>query len=310
MIGMPGLRVAVAIADAGGIRAAAERLGRSPSAVSMMLRQMEAELGAALFEGGRRAHPTRLGQQVLNEARDVIAHFDRAAAAIRAFAGTEAGQCDIACVPSVAVAFMPAAILKLRATAPLLAVQVRDMDSRAAVEAVAKGAVDAAFASLSRPTPDLSLMPVLADRLDVVCRADDRLARVKHPLPWRALLGRRFLANGSYGGVVNPEFLATARAAHLQVRNVTSLLAMVRVGVGITVLPRLCRLQGEAGLCFVPVEDPEAVRVLSLITRAGRAQPPGSMRLASAVLEVARARETELSYKLLLAPEASPGDIA
>src|SRR5579875_3429846 len=141
MIGMAGLRTVVAVADAGGIRVAAEQLGRSPSAVSMMLRQMEAELGATLFAGGHRARPTATGARIIAEARGAIAHFDRAVAAMRDFAGQGTGRCDIACVPSVAVAFMPAAILALRQGSSGANAQVRDMDSRAAAEAVASGTV-------------------------------------------------------------------------------------------------------------------------------------------------------------------------
>ncbi|MFT5446017.1 MAG: DNA-binding transcriptional LysR family regulator [Gammaproteobacteria bacterium] len=62
------LRCFVAVAQSGKLVDAAEKLGRTPSAVSMMLKQFEQHLGAPLFESERKNRLTALGAFALTEA--------------------------------------------------------------------------------------------------------------------------------------------------------------------------------------------------------------------------------------------------
>ncbi|HLI11664.1 MAG TPA: LysR family transcriptional regulator [Alphaproteobacteria bacterium] len=303
MLTLSGLKAMVAVAETGGIRGAANRLGRTPSAISMTLKQLEDEVGAPLFEGERKSRLTKLGQLVVQEGRGLLEHYERASAAMRAFADNQVGRCDIACVPSVAVAFLPTAILRLCVERPSFDIQLRDMDSRAVIEAVSADTVEIGFASLPSPVPGLAFSPIFADRLDIVCSEEDPLVEHHGPIPWREVVRRKFLGNGSYSALSTPEFLSIIGQSEVHVRNVTSLLAMVRAGVGITLLPRLCRLQGGEGLRFLPVDDANAYRVVGMIAKQGRAHLPATNRLVEVVLDVIAERAGDLEYELLLRPK-------
>ena len=64
------LRTFIAIADAGTFAAAAERVGRTVSAVSLQIDRLEEQVGRALFEkSGRRMEPTSAGRQLLADQR-------------------------------------------------------------------------------------------------------------------------------------------------------------------------------------------------------------------------------------------------
>jgi DNA-binding transcriptional LysR family regulator len=66
------LRVFETVADAGSFSAAARRLRRAQSAVSYAIGNLEAQLGIALFERGRRRPVlTEAGRAVLADARAV-----------------------------------------------------------------------------------------------------------------------------------------------------------------------------------------------------------------------------------------------
>lgn len=294
-------RVLVAVAETGSISGAAGRVGRTPSAVSMTLKKLCSDAGGPLFEGERKTQLTPLGAIVLEEARELIEHHDRACSAIRAFSMTQVGRADIACVPSVAAAFLPAALARLDDDASsLLEIQVRDMDSRAVVEAVSSGAVELGFASFTGPVPGLKFVPLLADRLDVACRSQDPLCTPDEAaLEWQALAGRPFLANGSYQSLRTPAFQTIASCSRTHVRNVISLLAMVNAGIGITVLPRLCRVQSPAGISFVPVNDRRAQRVVGVLSREDRRFIPATRRLMDVIVSVMEERSAELDYELL-----------
>ena len=89
MIKLEYLRVFVTVAETRALNEAAERLGRTPSAISMTLKQIEESLGGPLFEGERKAALTQLGAFALRHARKAVAEHDAATAAIQRFARGE-----------------------------------------------------------------------------------------------------------------------------------------------------------------------------------------------------------------------------
>ena len=96
MIKLEYLRVFATVAETQALSEAAERLGRTPSAISMTLKQIEESLGGPLFAGERKAALTPLGAFALGHARRAVAEHDAATAAIQRFARREV--CGMCCV--------------------------------------------------------------------------------------------------------------------------------------------------------------------------------------------------------------------
>ena len=86
------LRCFQAVAGQGSLAAAATALGRTPSAVSMMLKQFEDHIGAPLFETTRKARLTPLGALILAEAQRELGHFDRTIQAIEGLSQAKLGS--------------------------------------------------------------------------------------------------------------------------------------------------------------------------------------------------------------------------
>ena len=81
------LRSLAAAIDLGGFSRAAQRLGRSQSAVSLQMQRLESQLGRPLFrKEGRRLALTDAGDTVLAYARRLLALNDEAVAAVRGVA--------------------------------------------------------------------------------------------------------------------------------------------------------------------------------------------------------------------------------
>ncbi len=79
------LRTFVAVAEAGNFTYAADRIGRTQSAVSMQVKRLEDTLGEQLFErGSRGVTMTRKGEQLLSYARRVVALLEETEASFRA----------------------------------------------------------------------------------------------------------------------------------------------------------------------------------------------------------------------------------
>src|SRR5262249_33513798 len=73
------LRTLIAIDQYGSFARAAERIGRSESAVSLQLKRLEEQIGAPLFHRvGRKMAFTGTGQTLLSYARQLIEINDRA----------------------------------------------------------------------------------------------------------------------------------------------------------------------------------------------------------------------------------------
>jgi LysR family transcriptional regulator, carnitine catabolism transcriptional activator len=296
MISLTGLRSFVAVVETGGIRAAADQIHRTPSAVSMTLKQLELDIGAPLFESERKSALSNVGRVVLEEARGMLAHDERACAAMTTFAADRLGRCDIASVPSVAVTLLPRAIARVRQAEGLFDIHVRDIDSSAIVDAVENGVVEVGLCVLANRRPELTFEPLFREPLDFVCRADHPLTKKKAPLKWTQLEGCGLILNGSVSALGLPEVSKLAANSKLIASNVNSNLAMVEAGLGVTILPRLCRWQCSHQLRFLPLADATVSRTVGWIAREGRALQPATAKLLNCIRELTRECAKEFGY--------------
>jgi len=134
------LRVFAAVADTGSFRAAARRLSRVQSAVSHAIANMEAQLGVPLFDrGGHRPVMTPQGQALLANARDILLRVD----ALRARAQGLGEGVELALSLAVDTLFpiehAGAALVRMRATYPSVAIRVSVLPLGGPVEALLDG---------------------------------------------------------------------------------------------------------------------------------------------------------------------------
>ena len=295
-ISLTGMRSFVAVCEAGGVRAAADQIGRTPSAVSMTLKQLEDDVGAPLFEGERRGVLSPIGRIVLEEARAMIAHYDRVCSAMTSYAANQLGRCDISSVPSVAVTLLPRAIARARDDGAAFEIHVRDSDSNAIVEAVENGVVELGLCVVAGRRPQLTFEPLFREPLDFVCPVGHPLAKSKKPLSWSRLGGAPLIQNGSAAALGLREIDVLADNSKLIASNVTSNLAMVEAGLGVTILPRLCRWKCGYAVSFVPLADPRASRTVGWIARAGRPLQPAARQVLDCIRRETNAGAREFGY--------------
>jgi len=154
------LRAFVAVAEEGGMSAAARRLHVSQSALSQTIQSLERQLGAQLlvrdYAGAR---PTDTGKALLEEARALLDHHDRALAAISGAAATTA-QLRIGVPLEFPPDVLPAALAELATAHPSTRVEVRHSSSAAQLTALRERELDLALVRY-RPA-DLALDAVLA----------------------------------------------------------------------------------------------------------------------------------------------------
>lgn len=294
MPGLNALRMFAAVVEAGDIRQAAERLGRTPSAVSMALKQLEQELGGRLFEGDRKNKLTKLGAFTFKEGKEVLCHYERAVLSIGAYARNAIGRIDVACVPSVAIAIMPQVVARLRHVAPGMEIALRDADSGTVIREVEQSQAETGIASVQRPMPGLTTVTLFFDPIGLVCRADDPLTRLGTPVEWRHVEGREVFINGSFSLLKGEEWKAASRQAAVSVSNTTSALALVREGLGVTVLSHLSISRSSDEFAFLPIRNESAFRAIGLVTRHAESQSPATALFVSLLREIVDAQRDRL----------------
>ena len=276
------LRCFCAVVEHGSLNDAAQQLARTPSAVSMMLKQFEEHVGAALFETARKARLTPLGEMIYSEARREIDHFGRTVSAIEGLSRAEEGQVRLAVTPSVATVVLPAVIRRFRRDHPKVRIDMRDMDSAAVQREMEAERADIGLGSVAGG-PNFDRKLLFADPFGVVCAPEEPLALRGEPVAWTDLVERDFITHGLCHLIEDVEFDPILDAAAMSVPNTASLLALVRGGVGLTLLPRRAVPEDDPRLVFLPLAQSNAQRHLSLVSHPRRLLPPAAQAFLAAL---------------------------
>lgn len=274
------LRVFRVVAEKGALSQAAAALGRTPSAVSMTLAQLEADIGAPLFEGDRKSQLSRLGELVLAEAIRATDVFEGSTDAIRRLATSMAGTVRIAAVPSVTATLLPHALAAFRRTHPEVRLEISDLDSASVRRRVRLDEADIGIvtAALGAATDGAA---ILQDRLGIAYGPGGPIARAiadGAPPTWALLRLEPLIANPLCDLVPHPLVAELTAACTLQARNTTALIAFVRAGLGATVLPDSLLLNRE-DIGHLGPSDPEARREVRMITNPERRLNPAAEEL-------------------------------
>lgn len=154
----------------------------TPSAVSQQLTNLAGQLGVQLLEAqGRRVRLTDAAHLVLRHAEAVFAQLERADAELTGYLRGEAGQVRVGAFSTAVPALVVPAVRLLGAEGrPGPQVRVREAEAAQAFELLSAGEVDLALSLAAHaPTardPRFTLLPLLADPLDVALPAGHRLA--------------------------------------------------------------------------------------------------------------------------------------
>jgi DNA-binding transcriptional LysR family regulator len=148
------IQVFLAVLDRGSFSAAARALGRVPSAVSMAIAHLEAELGADLFDRrGREPRPTDAARALEPQARSLAAQLRRLDAHALALSQGLEARLAIAIAPELLSGRWSGALARLAQEHPLLEVEVLAAAQADAVALLHAGRVQLALV-FERPSLD------------------------------------------------------------------------------------------------------------------------------------------------------------
>lgn len=268
------LQALLALVEAGNFTQAAAHCHLSQPAFSAQIAQLEQLLGARLFERStRHVAPTPEGQAFAESARRVLAELDLALGGLSDQLALRRGRVSVALLPSLAAGWFAQVWQRFHARHPGVALELRDVLSQPCVELVRSGRADVALAAIRVDTPELRADPFCSDRFHLVCRGDHPLAGARWPSVDEVArhpfiqLGRESSVRQYLDAAVTPRQLD----AVMEVDQLATVAAMVRAGLGVSVVPALTLFQfGAPELCTVPLDWPGLERQIFLIRRRDR----------------------------------------
>jgi LysR family transcriptional regulator, regulator of abg operon len=176
------LRNFVAIAESGGIRAAARHLHLSQPALSKSISQLEEELGTPLFERNARGSSLNIyGQRFLMRAQAALAELERGREEITQMHGETGGNVSFAASSVVALTFLTSSMTRFRRRFPQARVNIYEGTYAVMLRGLRDRSLD--FAVGPVPTvrlPDDLVMEILfANSRSVIGRRGHPLAKSK-----------------------------------------------------------------------------------------------------------------------------------
>lgn len=129
------LQILVAVADGGSFSEAALKLQMSQSTVSYAIAALETELGIVLLARGRYgANPTPVGEQIVEQARQIMQLTEAIFRQANLAKGLDGGHLRISTIRSAGTHILPDVLAEYCQRYPAIAISIREYHDRFEVE--------------------------------------------------------------------------------------------------------------------------------------------------------------------------------
>lgn len=278
-----------AVADAGTISKAAERLGYTQSAVSQQIAALERAVGAPAFDrpgGPRPLTLTPAGEVLLEHARGVLAQLRLAEADVRSIVAGDRGTLRVGTVQSVGTRVLPDVLRRFHVERPSVQVALQEShypDELLAL--VAAGDLDVTFCEQPVPGGPWAFREVLVDPFVLAAPADSEAAAkasitiaevAELPLigyrnsTCRSLQDACFatgLVGAAGGSRREPRYV-------FQSDDNTTIQGCVGAGIGFALVPRLTLDLDDPTIRLVTLDPVPPPRIIAVAWSSERREPP------------------------------------
>ena len=259
----------------GSISKAASLLHLSYQAVSVRVRTLEQELGAALFERrGPRINLTCVGEAVYNEAMPLVEGMDRLPGTFaEGHHGAVGDVLRIGTGQTSAAHLLPGYLRRFRTQYPQTCIKVRTGTGRQRLGWLRAYELDLIVAAMDTPPPDVEFHPIFDSALVLITSRD-------HPLAARQCVPIVEVAPYPFAGHASTPYVPRVAEMLLRMHGIAPDVVVevdgwdviknyVSAGVGISFVPDLC-LTDHDRLWTIPCTDRFPVRRYGVARRRDR----------------------------------------
>lgn len=288
------IRAFLAVAGTGSFAAAARLLHLTPSALSLLIKELEGGMKVRLFDRTTRSTSLSLaGNEFYPLARKLMEDLALALESTQDLAQKKRGTVRVACTPLYASTTLPQLMLHYRRQYPDIAVYLLDSLNQQALARVASGEADLGIAPQRPAPPELVQESLFRDRISLICPAGHPLA-ARSRVTWAQVLREPFVSlTSDFTARLQADLLRHAQALVLrpahEVSFITTALGMVQCGLGITAQPeRVLPLIEPFGLVSRPITAPVVRRHVSLFYKRGQSLSPAAESFRDFLYQAAR----------------------
>lgn len=290
------LQTFILVAEHRNFRQAAELTLRSQSAVSAQIKQLERQLGMALFHRTTRSVKlTPEGEQLLAGARRAADEVEHSLRLVREAAELRHGRVTLGCAPSIAASCLPKMLSLFERDYPEVKVFLREMASDGLLASLRDGKIDFAIAQAVPPEPDIKIEVLLNDPIMALVPRSI-VPRKQKSIDLRHLAEMPLLQLApvtSMRQLFDAEIKRQGLTSHCKYDciNTWTLIAMAEAGLGVAVLPHsVLKLARSETTYAMAIRPKRLLRQIALIYRSDRPLSPAAARLA----QLARERIAEM----------------
>jgi DNA-binding transcriptional LysR family regulator len=236
-----GLRSLVRLAELGSIARCAECLNLSAAAVHKQLKVLEADLDVQLYERvGRRLRLTQAAEVLLPHARSLLADYDAALSALREWKGSKHGIVRFGTGPTMSSYLIPPLLEEFRRLHPSVELFVETGHVPELLDKLSSGALDALILISTELLEQPHLSVERTWDYETVLVSGRRTSPRRRPISELAdspfILYRK---GGLFESFIDSYFAEAGFKPRVIMRfdNAEAIKAMIRLGLGISVLP-------------------------------------------------------------------------
>ena len=275
-----------AVVEYGSLTKAADALNITQSAISHAIASLESDCGFTLLNRGRTGvKVTAEGERILGYTREILRWNELMNQEISLIRGAEVGTVRIGTFASISTQWLPGILKQFRLRHPGIEIKLWEGDYAEIETWLAGGAIDLGFLSLGE-SMSYENIPLQKDRMMCILPLGHPLAD-ETSVSFELLLEQPFILP-RWGGDNEIERLIRQHAAKLnvvyEVAEDQAIMAMVRNGLGISLLPEMV-LQGHTNeLALVPLSG-DPYRTIGLACPSLANLSPATRRFIEAVQE-------------------------
>ena len=251
---------------------AAKLCNVSQPALSMQVKDLEANLGVALVErGSSRLLLTLEGREIARRAKEILMSVQDLAELASHHHHPLAGRLRLGVIPSIGPYLLPKLLPEAHQTYPDLELSLRESQTQTLLADLLEGYLDLLVLALPVEPDEIDTMALFDDRFSVAMPKDHGLAEREEVT--QDELGEEHLLLLEEGHCLRDQALAicqTARNDEFRASSLATVVQMVANGYGITILPALA-LAAEVGdpgpITVVPFAEPVPFRTIGLAWR-------------------------------------------
>lgn len=255
---------------------ASEKLGYSQSAVSQMIKSLEDELNVKLLDRSRTGLTlTTIGDRMLKHMREIIKIERTMKQEANSFNGLNTGSIKLGVTPSVSTKLLPTIVGSFRKSFPDIDLVIFESTSIDIKQLVINDEIDLGFTILEKQK-DKRQISILTDQLMVILPENHSLV-VQTSITLDQIIESCFIMpKGDCDSLIRQLFNDANLTPNIryEIQDTSTIIAMVREGIALTILPELAIPQETVGIKILPL-SPMEIRNIGFMVKDFQRISPG-----------------------------------